>query len=250
MRLCLGDIPLADAKVRRIFDLCIAFIALLLATPLIFLIAIAIRLDTPGPVFFSQIRLGQHGKRFRLFKLRKFFHKTSEMNLTVTLKDDSRMTRVGRFLEWSKLDELPQFLNVLRGDMAIVGPRPELPDFADCFDGPWRAVLEHKPGLFGPSQVMFRHEAEFYPPDRDPQAFYREMVFVTKARLDLSYYPHRTLWSDVVWIARSVRALFGSTDCHQWKLDDEIDVPLLLPKAKVQGVPRAYSRIGEGRRNP
>src|SRR5689334_5843561 len=105
MRLSVGEAT-PYARVRRIFDLGFACLALVIALPLIFLIGIVIRLDSPGPVFFSQIRLGQDGKRFRLFKLRKFFNEAPETSLAVTLMDDSRMTRVGRILEWSKLDEL------------------------------------------------------------------------------------------------------------------------------------------------
>ncbi len=100
-------------------------------------------------------------------------------------------------------------MNIVRGDMAIVGPRPESLAFADCFDEDVRPLLDERPGIFGPSQVAFRNECAFYPADADPVQFYRDTLFPAKAALDLSYYPGRTLWSDVVWITRGALAVVG-----------------------------------------
>lgn len=197
-----------NAAVRRALDVAVASIALLLAAPLMLAIAIIIYLDSPGPVLFSQTRIGRHGRPFRLHKFRKFVH-GSAGGPAVTLKDDPRMTRVGRVLERTKLDELPQLCNVLGGSMALVGPRPETLGFAGCFTGEARRLLNYAPGLFGPNQVLFRHECLMYPADEDPHRFYREVLFPAKAGIDLAYFPHRTLGSDLRWVVLGVLAAAG-----------------------------------------
>jgi lipopolysaccharide/colanic/teichoic acid biosynthesis glycosyltransferase len=119
------------------------------------------------------------------------------------------MTVVGRALRATKLDELPQFWNVLRGDMSIVGPRPETVAFADCFVGGIERILVHKPGIFGPSQIIFRNESALFPPDSDLCAYYRAFLFPAKARIDLEYYQHRTLVRDIGWMGRGVLAILA-----------------------------------------
>src|SRR5262249_33709149 len=126
--------------VRRAFDVAGALTALIVLAPLMGMIAILIRVDSPGPVFFRQLRLGRDGEHFHLYKFRKFRHAGDLRGLGVTLPGDPRMTRVGRLLERSKFDELPQFLNILIGDMSLVGPRPETLDFADCFQDGYERV--------------------------------------------------------------------------------------------------------------
>jgi lipopolysaccharide/colanic/teichoic acid biosynthesis glycosyltransferase len=199
----------ARTAIGRVAEVIAALCALLIALPAVVLIAIAIRIDTAGPIFYSQIRLGRNGRRFRLYKFRKFGRWAEGSWQAVTLRDDPRMTRVGRILERTKLDELPQFWNIVIGDMAFVGPRPETENFADCFTGPFQRVLDHVPGLFGPTQVLFRNEGAMFPKDCDPHDFYRGVLFPAKARIDLSYYPQRTLASDIAWILRSIFALLS-----------------------------------------
>lgn len=198
-----------DALARRVFDLALALAGLVLLAPLMLPIALLIRLDTPGPVLFRQPRLGQGGHRFWLYKFRKFTDGPHAVGLAVTLKDDPRMTRVGRWLERAKLDELPQLWNILVGDMSVVGPRPETLDFADCFAGEYEGILDYRPGLFGPSQATFRNESSFYPAGLDPHEFYRAILFPAKAQIDLSYFPTRTMMSDIGWIIRGLLAVAG-----------------------------------------
>ncbi|MBV9081052.1 MAG: sugar transferase [Acidobacteriaceae bacterium] len=197
--------------VRRTIDLLLAVFALTLFALPALLIALAIRLDTRGPIFFSQTRLGHRGRQFRIYKFRKFVECGDEPGRAVTLRGDSRMTRVGRLLERTKLDELPQLWNLLKGDIAAVGPRPESLELADCFEVATSALLDYKPGLFGPSQVVFRNEGALYPSGCDPEMFYRRQLFETKARIDLAYFPHRTLVSDAAWLARGVLAVLGAS---------------------------------------
>jgi lipopolysaccharide/colanic/teichoic acid biosynthesis glycosyltransferase len=187
-----------------------ALMMLVLIMPLAIAIAIAIVIDSGFPVFFSQERLGQYGRRFRMLKFRKFPSTVGRNTQPLTLADDSRFTRVGKFLANTKLDELPQLWNVLRGDMAIVGPRPEVPDFEGCFEGPYHKVLDYRPGIFGPSQATFRAEGTLYAPDQDPQDFYRAVLFPAKAALDLAYYPSRTIVGDIKWVLRGIFAVCGS----------------------------------------
>ncbi len=194
---------------RRALDCLVVFVVLICLAPLMAAIAAAIWVESGGPVFFSQARLGRGGERFRLHKFRKFHAQESPSGLAVTLKNDSRMTCVGRVLERTKLDELPQLWNIVVGEMALVGPRPESLAFADCFDGAYNRGLDYRPGLFGPSQVVFRNESAFYELGCDPEAFYRSVLFPLKANVDLAYFPHRTMLSDAGWAIHSVLAVFG-----------------------------------------
>lgn len=193
--------------VARLADIVLAGACLVLVCPLMLMITIAIKLESSGPIFFAQTRLGRGGHRFQMYKFRKFRADVGR-GLPLTLHNDSRMTKVGSVLARTKLDELPQLYNILRGDMAVVGPRPESFDFADCFVGYHRRLLDYKPGVFGPSQVAFRNEATYFPPT-DQVRFYREVLFPLKANRDLAYYPHRTLTSDMLWIVRGVMAVVG-----------------------------------------
>ncbi|TIM37066.1 MAG: sugar transferase [Mesorhizobium sp.] len=194
---------------RRAIDLVIATAAAIVFAPLMLVIALALLLDGGRPIFFSQTRVGAGGQPFRIYKFRKFAVRCDPDGLALTMAGDSRLTTIGRFLALTKFDELPQLWNVFRGEMAIVGPRPESLVFADCFRGGFEAVLRYKPGLLGPAQVLFRHEANLYPRSADPLLFYREVLFPAKARIDLSYYPQRTIGADIMWMMRSFLAVVG-----------------------------------------
>ena len=199
---------------RRGFDCLLALVALICLVPLLAVIAAAIWIESGGPVFFSQTRLGQGARRFRLHKFRKFGDRArhghiQQHGLSVTLRNDPRMTRVGRLLERTKLDELPQLWNVVVGEMALVGPRPESLAFANCFNGAYRDVLDHRPGIFGPCQAVFRNESLLYAAVPDPEDFYRNVLFPMKAQIDLAYFANRSALSDMAWVIRSVTAIFG-----------------------------------------
>jgi lipopolysaccharide/colanic/teichoic acid biosynthesis glycosyltransferase len=205
-----------SAAVQRVIDVLGAVAALIVLAPVMLLIAIGIRFGSPGPVFFAQLRIGQGGKLFRIYKFRKFHHGCDNTGYSVTLNKDPRMTRVGRLLEGSKLDELPQFWNILRGDMALVGPRPEMTEFADCFTARYRELLQRRPGLFGPSQTIFRSESGLYPDNGDPHTFYRDVLFPAKAEIDLTYLRRRTLASDFLWIVLGIGATLGTPVSWSW----------------------------------
>lgn len=202
--------PSRQAGGLTLLDRFVALMMLILMMPLAIVIAIAIVIDSGFPVFFAQERLGLHGRRFWILKFRKFPSHVGRNTRPLTLANDSRFSRVGKFLEKTKLDELPQLWNVLRGDMAIVGPRPEVPDFEACFAGPFRRLLDYRPGIFGPSQTAFLAEGTFYPPNQDPEDFYREVLFPAKAALNLAYYPSRSMLRDIKWVLRGVLGVFGT----------------------------------------
>lgn len=193
----------------RIMDPIIASAGLVLLGPIMMLVGLAIWIDSGRPIFFSQVRLGQSGRPFRIHKFRKFHKESGTAGCGVTIKDDGRLTRLGNFLERTKLDELPQLWNILKGDMSAVGPRPESLDFADCFTRSYLRVLEHKPGIFGPNQFYFRDEGSLYPHECDREIFYREVLFPLKADIDLAYFAHRTIAADIGWIICGVLAIFG-----------------------------------------
>jgi lipopolysaccharide/colanic/teichoic acid biosynthesis glycosyltransferase len=194
---------------HRALDLTVAFAALLFFMPLMLFIALAIWVESGSPIFFAQIRLGQRGEHFRLYKFRKFHEKGTTKGRALTVANDCRLTRIGKFLAQTKLDELPQLWNVLNGDMSLVGPRPESLNFADCFDDRYRKVLDYKPGIFGPNQVFFRNEGALYEPSGDPEQFYRDVLFPLKARVDLAYFAQRNFLFDIAWILRGVFAVLG-----------------------------------------
>jgi lipopolysaccharide/colanic/teichoic acid biosynthesis glycosyltransferase len=194
---------------RRAIDLVVAVVAVVILAPLLIAISLALFLPRGEPVLFAQTRLGVNGRPFTMYKFRKFHTHHGATGCPLTVQGDPRMTRIGRFLAATKLDELPQLWNVIRGDMAIVGPRPESLAFEDCFRNEFAKVLQFKPGLIGPSQVYFRHEAMHYPAGEDPTDFYRRVLFPAKAQLDLSYFSQRTIGSDIAWIARAFLAILG-----------------------------------------
>lgn len=190
------------AGLRRALDIVCAGVAAFILAPVMLVVALAIWIESGRPILFSHLRLGQNGRPFRMYKFRKFKPDCDNHGCPLTVERDSRLTAIGRVLAASKLDELPQLWNVLRGDMSLVGPRPESLAFTDCFRNGFEKVLEHKPGLFGPCQVMFRHESKLYPTGVAAVEFYRQVLFPAKAEIDLGYFSRRTVVSDLGWILR------------------------------------------------
>jgi len=203
----------ADPQLKRALDVTLALLGLIVGAPLMALIALLVRLDSPGRAIFSQPRLGLHGRVFHMHKFRKFPENWGAKGSAVTVVADARMTRLGRILERTKLDELPQLWNILRGEMSFVGPRPETLNFKDLFVGEFARVHDYVPGIFGPNQVAFRNESHLYPPDQDPELFYRQALFPRKAHNDLDYFAQATVFSDVQWILRGLWvSLAGAVD--------------------------------------
>jgi len=185
---------------KKSFDLFFAATGLIIGFPFMLLIGLMVRAESPGNIFFSQERLGLGGKRFRVHKFRKFPATWGTKGPGVTVAGDVRMTRVGRFLERTKLDELPQLWNILKGEMSFVGPRPESVKYSGLFEGDYKGVLDFLPGIFGPNQVAFRNESGMYPPDEDPEQYYKSVLFPQKARVDLDYFKQSHCFGDLLWV--------------------------------------------------
>lgn len=173
---------------KRASDFVISAIAMLLLSPLFGLIALLIKLDSKGPVFFRQERAGEDGKPFRIYKFRTMIVGAYRSGARLTVKRDPRITSVGQVLRWTKLDELPQLINVLVGDMSLVGPRPEDPYFVNFYSGEQRVVLSVKPGIIGPSQIEGRDEVEKYPDGcENVEEFYIQHILPEKLARDVEY---------------------------------------------------------------
>lgn len=199
--------PAVHVSLRRTLDILFAGITASILAPVFLIVAAAIWIESGRPILYSQLRLGQNGRPFRIYKFRKFRPNCDLNGYPLTMDGDGRLTAIGRLLAATKLDELPQLWNVLRGDMSLVGPRPESLAFIDCFRNGFEKILEHKPGLFGPCQVLFRHENRLYPTNVSAAEFYRETLFPEKAKIDLAYFSHRTLASDLGWILRAAKVI-------------------------------------------
>jgi lipopolysaccharide/colanic/teichoic acid biosynthesis glycosyltransferase len=167
---------------KRLLDLTTAVLGLtIFAIPLVAL-AIAIKIDSPGPLIFAQLRVGQFGRTFRMFKFRTMIHQ-ADMEGGITVKGDPRITPIGRILRKSKLDELPQLINVLLGNMSLVGPRPELPEFVEKYSpADFAIVLSVRPGLTDFASIRFRNENELLARQVDPVAYYENVIMPAKLR--------------------------------------------------------------------
>lgn len=182
---------------KRAFDLFFSLTGFLFVIPLLIFAAILIKLDSKGPVFFQQERVGKDGRRFKIYKFRTMVVNAPTLGPGLTQKNDARITRVGRILRWFKMDELPQLINVLKGEMSFVGPRPEIPSIVDHYSERQRRVLSVRPGIVGPSQVQWRHEAEEYPEGADTEKYYLEHILPAKLQADLNYVENPSFWRDL-----------------------------------------------------
>src|SRR4030095_12618259 len=170
---------------KRAVDLVIATLGLVLLLPLLLLVAALIKIDSHGPVFFRQARVGLNGRSFRIFKFRSMVSGAHKMGSRLTTKRDPRVTRIGQILRWFKIDELPQLINVLIGDMSLIGPRPEDPHFVAFYTAEQRAVLSVRPGIVGPSQILGRDELDSYPEGlKDTEGYYIEHILPDKLSRD------------------------------------------------------------------
>jgi lipopolysaccharide/colanic/teichoic acid biosynthesis glycosyltransferase len=193
---------------KRMFDLAGATIALLLASPLMLLAALAIKLDSPGPVFFRQQRVGRGGTLFEVHKFRTMVADAPARGPALTVGDDARITRVGRWLRHSKLDELPQLLDVLAGDMSLVGPRPEVPRYVALYPADLRdKVLSLKPGITDPVSLEFADESALLARATDPEREYVEVILPRKLRASAAYAERATLATDLSVLLRTLGLL-------------------------------------------
>lgn len=189
---------------KRLFDLLFSFLGLLLLSPFFLLIAILIKLDSSGPVFYLQHRVGRDGKLFKLFKFRTMRTGADKSTAITVGTRDPRITRIGYYLRKFKLDELPQLINVLLGTMSLVGPRPELKKFVDLYSMEQRKVIEVKPGITDYASIEFRNENELLEGKPDPIEFYIREIMPVKLNLNLKYIETRSFWVDFKIISKTI----------------------------------------------
>jgi lipopolysaccharide/colanic/teichoic acid biosynthesis glycosyltransferase len=192
---------------KAMFDRVVAAIALIVLAPLMVAIAVWIKLASPGPVLFRQVRIGKDARPFTLLKYRSMTPGADRLAGNVTPRDDPRVTPVGRALRHWYLDELPQLVNVLRGNMSLVGPRPETPEFVAELLPHERKLLEVKPGLVGASTLAFMHEADLLAESEDPLTYYRTTLLHERVRCDLEYMSRQSLLADIGVLIRQVVAI-------------------------------------------
>jgi lipopolysaccharide/colanic/teichoic acid biosynthesis glycosyltransferase len=190
--------------VKRLFDLLASGLGLLLLFPLFLLLALLVKLSSPGPVFYHGLRVGRRGRPFKMLKFRTMVADAEARGLPLTVGGDSRITGVGRFLRNAKLDELPQLWNVLKGEMSLVGPRPEAQKYVDLYTDDQRKVLEIRPGITDPASIKYRNENEILAAAVDPEKAYIANIMPDKVRLNLSYASRASVLSDLGIIFRTL----------------------------------------------
>jgi lipopolysaccharide/colanic/teichoic acid biosynthesis glycosyltransferase len=200
---------------KRGLDVIISATGLLLLSPVFLLLALAIKADSPGPVFYRGVRIGRYGRPFRIYKFRSMVQDAEKRGASSTNLTDMRVTRVGRFIRKFKLDEFSQLINVLLGDMSLVGPRPEVQKFVDMYTDEERIILTARPGITDWSSIKFHNEGEIIESSgiADADEAYARLIRPEKLRLQLKYVRERNLWIDIKIILCTVLTIFSG---HSW----------------------------------
>ena len=192
---------------KRIFDVTASGLGLLLLSPLFLIVSIWIRLDSPGPVFYRQTRVGRYNKDFRLLKFRSMRVGSDKKGLITVGGRDPRVTRSGYWIRKYKLDELPQLINVFKGDMSLVGPRPEVRKYVDLYTPEQLHVLDVRPGITDMASIRYRNENELLEQAADPEQFYRDTVMQDKLRINLEYVSDHSFFKDIRIILMTFKAV-------------------------------------------
>lgn len=192
---------------KRAMDIVLSACALAILWPLLLLIALAIWIDDPGPVFYRQVRVGRNGKTFRIFKFRSMVMDADKKGLAITVGRDSRITRVGAVLRKTKLDELAQLLNVLFGQMSFVGPRPEVPKYVELYTPYQRQVLLVRPGITDYASIAYRNENDLLAGAPNPEAMYIKQIMPDKIELNMKYLREISPLADIRLILKTIVAV-------------------------------------------
>lgn len=192
---------------KRLFDIVASGLGLLVLSPLFLIIAIWIKLDSRGPVFYRQVRVGRNNKDFRIFKFRSMRIGSDKGSLVTIGGRDPRVTRSGYWIRKFKLDELPQLINVVIGDMSLVGPRPEVRHYVDYWTPKQMHVLDVRPGITDPASIKFRNENELMEKAEDPEKYYVEVIMQEKLKLYLEYVNNHSFWGDIGLIFKTFWAI-------------------------------------------
>lgn len=193
---------------KRIFDVVASVLGLIILLPFFLVVAIVIKLDSKGPILFLQQRIGKWGEPFFLFKFRTM-HVGADKGTAITVGNrDPRITTIGYYLRKIKMDELPQLINVLKGEMSFVGPRPEVKKFVDLYTSEQRRVLDVAPGMTDYASILFRNENELLAGKSDPVAFYMDHIMPQKLQLNLKYIDSNNLWIDIKILFKTLVVIF------------------------------------------
>ena len=193
---------------KRIFDILLSGLLLVFACPILLLIALFVKIDSPGPIFFRANRTGKDGEHFHIFKFRSMVADASTKGPGITRMGDSRITRIGRLLRKWKLDEIPQLFNILKGEMAIVGPRPEDPKYVSQYTPEQRRVLSVRPGIASPAIIKYRNEEELLEVSDDVENTYLTLILPDKICLDLDYIDHQSFLNDLRVLGKTLYSIF------------------------------------------
>ena len=193
--------------VKRLFDIVASACGLIVLSPLFFIVAVWIKLDSTGPVFYRQVRVGRYNKDFKIFKFRSMRVGADKGSLVTIGGRDPRVTRIGYYLRKFKIDELPQLINVFLGDMSLVGPRPEVRHYVDYWTPEQLHVLDVRPGITDPASIKFRNENELMESAEDPESFYINVIMQEKLKLYLEYVQNASFWYDVKLIFKTFYAI-------------------------------------------
>lgn len=192
---------------KRLFDIVMSAFGLLMLSPILLFTAIWIKLDSEGPVFYRQVRVGRGNKDFRIFKFRSMHVDADKKGLITVGGRDPRVTRSGYYIRKFKLDELPQLINVFIGDMSFVGPRPEVRKYVDLYTPEQMHVLDIRPGITDAASIKYRNENELLAAVDDPDRYYIEVVMQDKLRINLEYVQHHSFLGDIALIFQTFRAI-------------------------------------------
>ena len=197
------QISFFDKIIKRSFDIFASMLGLVLTSWLILLAYVAASIDTGKSGFFRQERVGRNGRLFKTIKVRTM-RDVASIDTTVTTAGDPRITSLGRFFRRTKIDELPQLINVFFGQMSFVGPRPDVPGFADILTGEDRIVLTIRPGITGPATLRYRNEEELLAAQPEPEKYNREVIFPDKVRINRAYIENYSFWTDIKYILMTI----------------------------------------------
>ena len=191
---------------KRTFDILLSVFAIFLLFPLFLLASFLIVIDSGFPIFFLQKRIGRGAKEFNIIKFRTM--KTNNENITITVSDDSRITRIGKYLRKTKIDELPEILNVLFGQMSFVGPRPDVKGYADKLKGANRKILALRPGITGPASLKYYNEEYILSQKSNPKKYNDEVIFPDKVKINMDYFHNRSFFLDLKIIFATIFRIF------------------------------------------
>ena len=194
--------------IKRLFDVIFSFFGLIIVFPILGVIAVLIKISSPGPVFYKGERVGRYGKLFKIYKFRTMISDAEKAGIWSTSVNDPRLTKIGKFLKKYQIDELPQLINVLKGEMSLVGPRPQVPWAVELYNEEEKTLLNLQPGMTDWASLWNFHEGEILKGSKDADKDYLEKIHPEKMRLALEYARHHSFWIDLKIILKTIIAIF------------------------------------------